>query len=216
MMERKLKTTDKRRWFEGLAVILTGALKYVLMDWLELRVFFISSACLFWLFYILKRYRTDKEIMGQWGFRETGFRRTFIFGLPLFFLILIGIFLPGSGMLEESLTWNLIAVMGLYPLWGVIQQFLMIGLIAGNLRCISTLNLTESKVVFMVSILFAFAHYPDWPLMGFTFVMELVFITAYFRWRNLWALGLLHGWLGALFLYLVMQRNLWNELWVIF
>jgi uncharacterized protein len=68
----------------------------------------------------------------------------------------------------------------------------------------------------LVSVLFAFAHSPDWLLMTFTFVMELFFIAAYFRWRNLWTLGLLHGWLGGVFLYFVMQRDLWKELWIIF
>jgi len=52
-------------------------------------------------------------------------------------------------------------------------------------------------------------------LMVFTFVMELFFISAYFRYQNIWALGILHGWLGGLFLYLVMHRDLWRELWMI-
>ncbi|WP_234408349.1 CPBP family glutamic-type intramembrane protease [Marinilabilia salmonicolor] len=92
----------------------------------------------------------------------------------------------------------------------------MISIIAGNLGSLTSLKLKKPQVTIIVSFLFAMAHYPSWPLMVFTFVMEIVFIMAWFKWRNLWALGLLHGWLGALFLYLVLERNLWNELWSVF
>lgn len=209
----KTSDPDKRKWFEIYAVIITGTLKYILMDWLELRVFYIVSACLFWVIYILRRFRTDKQILYNWGFKRSGFKRTFLFALPLALLIIPGILITDS---SSSLTWSLIPVLALYPFWGMIQQFVMISIIAGNLGSISTLKLGQNQVIILVSFLFALAHYPSWPLMVFTFVMEVVFIIAWFRWNNLWALGLLHGWLGALFLYLVQNRNLWNELWSIF
>jgi hypothetical protein len=184
------------------------------MDWLELRVFYIVSACLFWMIYILKRYRTDKQILQDWGFQKSGFKRTFIFGIPLALLLIPGVFISQTD--TSTLTWNLIPVLMLYPLWGLIQQFVMIAIIAGNLGSISSLKLAKNQVIIIVSFLFALAHYPSWPLMVFTLTMEAVFIIAWFRWNNLWALGLLHGWLGGLFLYLVLERNLWNELWTIF
>jgi hypothetical protein len=215
-MNYRTTNTDKRKWLEILAVILTGVLKYILMDWLELRIFYISSACLFWLLYILKRYHQDRQILQEWGFRKEGFQKTFIYCFPLALFALIAIIGSGVAFSSEFLQWGLLPVLVLYPLWGVIQQYLMIGLIAGNLRSISSLSLKEKQVALLVSVLFAFAHSPDWLLMTFTFVMELFFIAAYFRWRNLWTLGLLHGWLGGVFLYFVMQRDLWKELWIIF
>ncbi|WP_291855865.1 CPBP family glutamic-type intramembrane protease [Marinilabilia sp.] len=211
---KKPSAPDRRKWFEIFAVFITGALKYILMDWLELRVFYIVSACLFWMIYILKRYQTDKQILQDWGFHKSGFKKTFLFGIPLAFLIIPGIILSQTN--SSPLTWNLIPVLALYPFWGLIQQFLMISIIAGNLRSISSLKLKKNQVIIFVSFLFAMAHYPYWPLMVFTFAMEVVFIIAWLRWRNLLALGLLHGWLGGLFLYLVLERNLWNELWSIF
>jgi hypothetical protein len=63
---------------------------------------------------------------------------------------------------------------------------------------------------------FAWVHYPSLPLMVFTFFMELVFLVAYFKWRNLWALGLYHGWVASLLLFFVLGRDLWNELWTVF
>jgi len=209
------QTTDKRRWVEILAVILTGLLKYVLMDWLELRVFYIFSASLFWTLYILRRYRADGDILRNWGFRKAGFKKTIRFCLPFTLVALLGIFGYEIFYNNGFLKWNLVPVLALYPLWGIIQQFLMISLIAGNLRSVSSLNMSEKQVVLLVSLLFSIAHYPDLLLMVFTFVMELFFISAYFRYQNIWALGILHGWLGGLFLYLVMHRDLWRELWMI-
>lgn len=211
---KKPSSPDRRKWFEIYAVLITGALKYILMDWLELRVFYIVSACLFWMIYIMKRYRTDKQILQDWGFQKPGFKRTFAFGIPLAFLLIPGILISQTD--TSALTWNLIPVLALYPLWGLIQQFVMIAIIAGNLGSISSLKLGKNQVIIIVSFLFALAHYPSWPLMVFTLAMEAVFIMAWLRWNNLWALGLLHGWLGGLFLYLVLERNLWNELWSIF
>ena len=74
-----MKETDKRRWLEITAVIATGAMKYVLMDWLNLRVFYIAAACIFWSGYIYKRYRVNEFILQQWGFRKDNLKKTFLF-----------------------------------------------------------------------------------------------------------------------------------------
>ena len=211
--QNPLATSDQRKWFEILAVFITGSMKYIFMDWLELRVFYIVAACTFWFIYILKRIRANNSILQDWGFQRNGFKKTILFALPVALLIVPGIFFSDN---NTSLTWNLIPVLILYPAWGLIQQFLMIGIIAGNLGSIASIRLGKIQVTLLVSFLFALAHYPSWLLMAFTFVMEIVFIIAWLRWNNLWALGLLHGWLGGLFLYLILERNLWNELWSIF
>ncbi|MGQ1889558.1 CPBP family glutamic-type intramembrane protease [Thermophagus sp. OGC60D27] len=209
--------SDKRRWFEINAVILTGVLKYILVDWLEFRLFYISSAVLFWVWYILSSYQANRQILINWGFRREGFFETFKYCFPftLFAFLVIGFYEVRYGE-DGFLRWSLLPVLVLYPIWGLIQQFLMIGIIAGNLRDIKSLKFRENQSIIIVSILFSFAHFPDLLLMGFTLVMELFFISAYFQWKNLWSLGILHGWLGGLFLYLVSHRDLWLELWVVF
>lgn len=208
--------SDRGRWFEIYAVVITGIAKYILVDWLEFRLFYISGAIMFWVWYILSRYHTNRQILINWGFRRNGFLETFKFCIPfvIFALIIIGFYELGVG--DGFLEWSLLPILGLYPIWGLIQQFLMIGIIAGNLKEIQSLKFKEKHLVLIVSLLFSLAHFPDYRLMGFTFMMELFFISAYFRWKNLWALGVLHGWLGGMFLYLVLHRNLWQELWVVF
>ena len=211
-----METTDKRRWFEILAVVLTGALKYVMMDWLGWRLFYISGAMLFWGVYIFMRYRKDPRILQLWGIRKRNFRRTFLFLLP-FALVMVGLIaVYGFYVKANFLNWRIIPVLAIYPLWGIIQQFMMIALVAGNLQAITSLRFRRSQVMVWTSLLFALVHYPYLPLMLYAFLMEIIFIYTFFRWRNIWPLGLFHGWVSSLFLFFVSGRDLWRELWVIF
>jgi hypothetical protein len=42
-------------------------------------------------------------------------------------------------------------------------------------------------------------------------MMEVVFIIVYIKWRNLWAMGIAHGWIATFILYFVLERDLWAE-----
>jgi membrane protease YdiL (CAAX protease family) len=57
------------------------------------------------------------------------------------------------------------------------------------------------------ALLFGLAHWPDGVLMATTFLLGVVFIPMYLRWRNLWPLGVYHGWLGALMYFWILQRD---------
>ncbi len=210
-----MTNSDRRKWLEILAVIISGALKYVLVDWLGLRVFYITAACLLWVYYILKRRKENKDMLRIWGFRKENFNRVFLFLLPFSLTAIGGILWYGISFHSNFLNWHVIPVLILYPLWGCIQQFLMTALIAGNLKSIKLLNLNSHQAILVTSLLFGLVHYPYLPLMIFAFFMEVLFTFAYFKWRNLWPLGLYHGWLGSLFLFFAMGRDLWVELWKI-
>jgi len=207
------KETDKLHIFEIAAVFATGLLKYVFVDWLNLRVIYIGAACIFWSVYIYKRYRGNKQILQHWGFRKNRFRHTFLFITPFASLMTVAIVSYGISYNAVFLNWHIIPVFIFYPAWGVIQQFLMLSLVAGNLRLITTVKLSKIQIILLTSAVFALVHYPSLPLMVFTFFMELGFAFAYFKWRNLWALGLFHGWVASLLLFFVLGRDLWNELW---
>ena len=212
---RDSEVSDKRRWLEIAAVLLTGLLKYVLMDWLNFRAFYIAAACIFWSVYIYQRYRGNRQILQQWGFRKNHFKQTFLFLLPFALVMVAAIIWYGIFYNAIFLNWHVIPVFVFYPAWGIIQQFLMVALVAGNLQAIKAVNLSKSGIFLLTSLVFAWVHYPSLPLMVFTFFMEMVFLTAWFKWRNLWALGLYHGWVASLLLFFVLSRDLWNELWTV-
>jgi len=209
------KVTDKRRWIEIIAVVATGLLKYVFTDWLNLRMFYISAACIFWSVYIYRRYRRNKQILQHWGFRKDNFKKTFLFIMPFALFMVAVIVWYGISQRAIFFNWHVIPVFIFYPLWGFIQQYLMLALIAGNLQSINTVKIHNHQIIILTSLVFSLVHYPSVSLMVFTFFMELVFLIAWFRWRNLWATGLYHGWVASLLLFFVLGRDLWNELWTI-
>ena len=92
----------------------------------------------------------------------------------------------------------------------------MLGLIAQSLVSAKEGNINRYLIIFLVATLFSMVHYPDFFLMIFTFFLEVAFITVYLKWRNLWAIGIAHGWIATFVLYFVLDRDLWSELFSIF
>ena len=107
---------------------------------------------------------------------------------------------------------NAVPILILYPMWGIIQQYLMLGIVTNGLLTIFQEKKYRYVIIFLVSFFFSLIHSPSYFLMIFTFFMELVFITVYFKWRNLWAIGIAHGWIAIFLLYYVLERDLWTEL----
>jgi hypothetical protein len=105
----------------------------------------------------------------------------------------------------------MLPILMLYPIWGTIQQFLIIGLIARNLSDFEGLTIPKSVVVVASSGVFSVVHYPSVPLMAATFVLALLYVFLYLKYINLWILGLFHGWLGGFFYFFVLGRDPWLE-----
>ncbi len=207
---------DKDKWLQITAVVITGLLKFILVDWLALRVFYIVSACLFWLIFIRVKYKNDPSVIQEWGFQKKYLRHSFWFLLPFALPFSILILIYGLSTHTFFLNWHIIPIFFIYPMWGIIQQFIVVGLVAGNLKRLSTVKIADWQILIIVSFLFAIIHFPDIRLMIYAFAMELIFILTYFRYQNLWIPGIFHGWVSSLFLFFVMKRDLWNELLIIF
>jgi uncharacterized protein len=206
-----MKTINQQR-FEVIAVIITALLKFMLMDWLNLRAFYIAGICMFWLGYIFFRVRSDKEILNLWGFKKEYFKHTILFLLPFVFLVIILSILYSSFNNSLYFSWHIIPVLFLYPVWGIIQQFLMLGIISHNLVTVLEVKVNRYVVIFLISALFSLIHYTSFFLMIFTFFLEVLFIIVYLRWRNLWAIGIAHGLAATFLMFYIMERDLWSEL----
>ena len=208
--------TNRREKLEISAVVLTGFLKFILMDWLGLRLPYILAASLFWSVYVFRTYKFNPERLKYWGFQsaflKSSFQALFPFALVFIFLITAYGLLIGAGFFN----WHIVPILLLYPAWGIIQQFMMVGLVARNLKSLTGVQLTDSQVILFTSFLFALVHYPSLPLMGYAFILEVLFIWIYLKRPNLWSLGLYHGWISALFIFFVLKRDLWSELWKLF
>jgi hypothetical protein len=202
---------DRRRLFEVLAVALTGLGKFIFMDAMQWRFTYIAFACLAWLTYVIYRQRQQAAIWTYWGFTLDGFGSTFLRLLPPALLVAVSCWLLGNYWGSNRLNWGIIPIMLLYPIWGIIQQFLIVGLIGRNLKDLKSYQLSTTAVVAITATVFAIVHYPSYLLIGGTFMLAIVYTLLYLRGSNLLVLGIYHGWLGGFFFYTLLNRDPWQE-----
>ena len=203
----KTSISNKRRILEISGVLLTALAKFLFMDYLNWRFPFVVSAIVVWAMYVIYTSRRKEGLLKYWGFRKDNFsavtRRVLPFGLFAVIVFLTIGFFQGS----INISWHIIPVLIFYPIWGIIQQFLLIALVAGNLQDMKGLKLDSFLVILFSALLFAAIHYPSIWLITGTFFLAIFYGFIYLKERNIYVLGLFHGWLGALFYYTVLDRD---------
>ena len=200
-----------RRIFEILAVVLTGTFKFVLVDYLNAKFWFILVAGFIWCGYIIFRIFRDRRVINDWGFGFVGFGSSVkIILIPAMIMTLLSIWY-GTSQDQLIFNWHIIPIMVLYPLWGTVQQFLIISLFGGNLAQIEKPRISLVVIIGLTSTLFSVVHYPSTQLIGATFLLAIFYMLIFLRFKNLWALGLFHGWLGCIFYFFVLGRDPWVE-----
>ena len=205
------RITDKQRKIEIGAVLVTGIGKFIFMDGLQWKLPFILIVMLFWTGYVVYRNKTGPGILHYWGFRTDNFRKVVRMILPFGISAVIAFFIVGFYRETIQINWHIIPILILYPVWGVIQQFLVIGLVAGNLRDLKRHKLNDPLTIVVTAVLFGLLHYPYYWLILGTFVLALLYGFIYLRARNVYVMGLFHGWLGGLFFYTVVARDPFAE-----
>lgn len=203
--------SDKQRIFEIVAVVITGLGKFVFMDFLQSRLPFIITAIAAWSVYVVYQQKNHPTILRYWGFRIDNFRSVVKMLLPFAVAGVLMCFVVGYVLDSIIISWHIIPVLILYPIWGVIQQFLVISLVAGNLKDMKQLTWSTPLIIFFTAILFGLLHYPFYWLILGTFMLALFYGYIYLKARNVYAMGLFHGWLGALFFYTVVGRDVFAE-----
>ena len=158
--------------------------------------------------YVIWQVRRDPTRWKGWGFRTDNLLEAFLW--PSVLLAVSGLAMASYGIVAGRELWqgHMLLLLFLYPLWGILQQFLVQALGVDNLMKIFPQHGLWLAMPIGV-ILFALVHYPDWWLMLATGLMACIFIPFYVRDRNLWPLGLYHGWLGTFFYLWVLGRDPW-------
>lgn len=207
-----MKIPDQTRWAEIIAVVLTGLGKFILMDGFNYRFLYITLACVGWAAYIIYRSKRSPWILAYWGFKQEHFKSTFLQLLPYALVAVAGFIIYGLQTGSIIISWHIIPIFIIYPIWGIIQQFLIVALVGGNLHDMSNIRLSPWVIIPVTAVIFAGVHYPFPVLIGGTFILALIYTYVYLKKKNLWVLGLYHGWLGAIFFYTVLSRDAWLEL----
>lgn len=195
--------------YELLAVLLTGLAHFALDSWLGLHLVFIVGAILYWVGFVVVRARADAAALAEWGFSRSGCRRSLELLIPA--AILATVCFVGIGLWRGDLLlhWHILLIGLLYPAWGLVQQFLVVALVANNLR--KHTRIPEQWLVVLTASLFAAAHAPSLPLSAAAFCLASITTTVYLRARNLWVLGLFHGWFATGLYFLALGRDPWQE-----
>ena len=202
-------SSSLRTLIEVSAVIATGILHLVFIEVFQAKAWFIALAITCWVIYIVVRVRRDSSALDSWGFRSINLRKTLIASSLVAAFAILAMIAIAKGAL--FIHWHMLPLLLLYPIWGVIQQFLVQAMVVNNLSPISDRTGFRLTVIIVAAVLFGLVHIPDVKLMAATFGLGLAFTPIYLRWRNLWPLGVYHGWLGVFFYFWVLHRDPWLE-----
>lgn len=208
--------SDKTRILEIIAVIFTAIGKFVFMDFLNWRLPFVVFAIIAWSSYVVYRFKKEKGILKYWGFRTDNLKQVLKIMLPFGVVSFIAFFIIGHYQNTINMTWHILPLLITYPIWGSIQQFITIALIAGNLKDLNCKKLNRFSIIFITAILFSVVHFPSIWLMIGTFILALFYGYVYLRVKNIYVMGLFHGWLGALFYYTVVNQDPFQEIFMNF
>jgi uncharacterized protein len=208
MPERENERPD---WFALAAAAVTVALHFLLQARGPNLAFIVGSG-LFWALFVAAHAWRDRGVFRGWGFRVDNLGPASLPAVLLFVVTAAGMAAYAAVQGFLRLPADLWPILLLYPAWGLVQQFLSLAIVLANLERTASLGRRKALLVLLGATLFALVHVPDPWLVAAAFALELAVIALYLRWRNLWTLGVLHGWLGGFFYLWVLNRDLWQEL----
>lgn len=209
---------DSGRYADGpcypelVAIVLVGALHVateILASDYTARLYNAIVSAVF-VCYLVWRARRSKDAVRAWGMRTDNFwpalRAQLVFG-AVGAAALLGFGVANGSLVLPKTFW---LTVGLYPVWGVAQQFALQSLLGRNLRGLLT---KPVAIALVASALFALAHTPRIELIILTGVAGVFFTLIYQRFPNLWAVGIVHGILGSLAVYIVLEEDPGAAIW---
>lgn len=154
-----------------------------------LEIVVIVAAWVAYLVYLLARDRPRLSVM---GFQRAGLVASTRVSAALLVLACAG--MAAWGITHETFRFspNMLILLALYPAYGLVQQWLIQGVVARQL----SQRVPAWATVLMTAIIFGLLHVPDTLAAIATFVLGLALTPIYLRHRNVWALGVVHGWLA--------------------
>ncbi len=206
MTEDKNGYMSSPSYLELIAILVAGVahvcIELILNE--ETASLYNAAVSITFLVYVVWRLAHTKNAYRVWGMRLDNFGKALkaqlVFAVPAVICIL------GYGLAYDSLRfpatfWLTVA---LYPVWGIAQQFALQNLIVRNL---SGVIRQAALLALVAALLFSASHYPRFPLVGLTMVAGFCLTMIYRQQPNLWAVGITHGVLGSLAVYVVLEED---------
>ncbi|GJL62979.1 MAG: hypothetical protein NPIRA04_16330 [Nitrospirales bacterium] len=189
------------------AVAFTGV-AHVVFQGLDAKGFFIVLASICWLTYVGCRVWQRPDHWRGWGFRTDNLKVALVWPTIVFMIAMVGMFLIAFSYGRDLWSAHIPVLLLVYPIWGVLQQFLVQALGVSNMVQLFP-RVSSWGIVLIGACLFSVVHYPHGWLMCATGLLACVFIPSYLQHRNLWVLGVYHGWLGTFFYLWVLNQDPW-------
>jgi hypothetical protein len=193
--------------FELIAVVLLAASKFVFGDAMQQHVWFAIIGGSICILYILLRIRGNPALLRSWGFSGENLRASLRIVLPVTLTATAGAVIYGVLSGTALWKWNIPLLLLLYPAWGVVQQYLLVVLTAGNLDRITRGRWPRFFIILPTAVLFSLVHIPVPILMIATFFMGGFTTTLFLRHRDIWGPGLFHGIFATALYYFVLGQD---------
>jgi hypothetical protein len=193
--------------FELAAVLVLAAGKFIVGDALEQHILLALVGGGLWIFYILARIRSKPELLHIWGFSSQNLRESMRVVLPVTIAAVAAAIAYGYLSGSAFVHWHMILLFLLYPLWGTVQQFILVVLVAGNLDRITRSTFPRFFIILPTAVFFSLVHIPVPTLMIVTFFMGCFTTTLFLRYRNVWVLGIFHGLFATALYYFVLGQD---------
>ena len=170
---------------------------------------FIFGACAFWLSFVFVRARSQRSVLREWGFRTDNLREASTVPLLFFLFCATGLAVYALANGHFNFPPHAVLLLLLYPFWGIMQQFIVMGIVVGNLEKAPWLGTNKPLLILIGAVLFGAVHVPNLTLTIGTTILALVYVPLFLRYRNFWPLGIVHGWLGSLFYLWALNDDPW-------
>lgn len=197
-------------WVALIAALATGAI-FLIATARGPNVFFTIGASVFWVTFVALRVHRNKDALVQWGFRLDNLREAALIPAVIFVFAALAFAAYAVAKHQFKFPLHTLPLFLIYPLWGVIQQFLVLGILVGNLEKIGALRQRPIILVVVGALVFGAIHMPDPVLTAGTTMLALVYVPLFLKHRNVLPLGVVHGWIGTLFYLWILGRDVWTE-----
>ncbi|MBN8615692.1 MAG: CPBP family intramembrane metalloprotease [Deltaproteobacteria bacterium] len=196
----------RRGGFELSAALLTAVVHVLPLErWLYPEIVEIVVIVCGWVGYLVYLVVKERHELAAMGFRREGLRESV---LACALVLVVGTCVAaaiGASRGTLTISIHMVPLALLYPLWGFVQQWLVMGIVARRIEPV----IGVVPTVLVTAVVFGAVHAPQTLLVVGTFVLGLALTPIYLRWRNLWPLGLVHGWLAIPTYFWIAGEDPW-------
>jgi uncharacterized protein len=157
-----------------------------------------------WGAYVYHRSRVEPGFLGRIGVSGEGLGPAFRDASLVAAGALAAMAAVGAARGTLTFEAEALPLLALYPVWGLTQQVLVQGFVAGNL---ADAGVSGWVVVPVTAAAFGAVHLPNAELTAGTAAIGLAFTPVFLAHRNVWLIGLYHGVLGVGFYYWVLGQS---------